>query len=451
MGAHKFLGSQIFFSGKTNEVFDYVKTEISSKMKNIDQSLVRPEYKVSIYVRYLLPALRFMMSVHTMHKSHLDVLDTMTDGYLKKWLGIPSRGANIAVVHLPQGMGIPRFSDVYWKANCSAYSRSRLVGDELVKHALDSTLERESKWTTKQSTVTVCHDVHEKVVEERGANVGSWATWKKKISNIIEDNAIVYWKEKIEPLLCQGKFAELLITENENLTWKSIMFNLPRKVLKFAINACIDSLPSYANLSRWGKRLSDKCPLCPNVTGTLHHILSNCPSLLERYTWRHNNVLKVIHTAISTGNGNLRVYCDLEGQMIAGGTIPPDILVTNQRPDIVIKWDDPKELLLIELTVPFECNIQDAHKRKIDRYESLVQDLNETDYDVTYVAIEVGQRGLINKENKIRLKHILDACECNKSPKEVIADMSKAAVLASFVIFYSRHEQSWTDAPYMSI
>ena len=199
------------------------------------------------------------------------------------------------------------------------------------------------------------------------------------------------------------------------------------------------------------KRLSDKCPLWPNVTGTLHHILSNCPSLLERYTWRHNNVLKVIHTAISTGNGNLRVYCDLEGQMIAGGTIPPDILVTNQRPDIVIKWNDPKELLLIELTVPFECNIQDAHKRKIDRYESLVQDLNETDYDVTYVSIEVGQRGLINKENKIRLKHILDACECNKSPKEVIADMSKAAVLASFVIFYSRHEQSWTDAPYMSI
>ena len=93
------------------------------------------------------------MSVHTLNKSHLDVLDTMTDGYLKKWLGIPSRGANIAPVHLPQGMAIPRFSDVYWKANCSAYSRSRLAGDKLVNQALDSTLERESKWTTKQSTV----------------------------------------------------------------------------------------------------------------------------------------------------------------------------------------------------------------------------------------------------------------------------------------------------------
>ena len=41
--------------------------------------------------------------------------------------------------------------------------------------------------------------------------------------------------------------------------------------------------------------------------------------------------------------------------------------------------------------------------RKIDRYKTLVQDLNETEYDTTYEAIEVGQRGLINKENKTRL------------------------------------------------
>ena len=393
------------------------------------------------------------MSVHTLNKSHLDVLDTMTDGYLKKWLGIPSRGANIAPVHLPQGMAIPRFSDVYWKANCSAYSRSRLAGDKLVNQALDSTLERESKWTTKQSTVAVCQSVHEKAVRElRTESHSSWSTIKKKINNILEDDVVTYWKEKIEPLLCQGKFSELLILEKENLTWKSIMFNLPRNVLKFAVNACIDSLPTYSNLSRWGKRLSNKCPFCPNTTGTLHHILAHCPSLLERYTWRHNNVLKAILTTITTtGTGNFNVYCDIGGQMIAGGTLPPHILVTNKRPDLVIVWEDPKQILLIELTVPFESNITDAHKRKIDRYKALVQDLNETDYDTIYEAIEVGQRGFIDKENKTRIKQILAKCGCNKRPKELVSDLSKAALLGSFIIFYSRHEQAWTDAPYMSI
>ena len=142
---------------------------------------------------------------------------------------------------------------------------------------------------------------------------------------------------------------------------------------------CIDSLPTYSNLSRWGKRLSNKCPFCPNTTGTLHHILAHCPSLLERYTWRHNNVLKAILTTITTtGTGNFNVYCDIGGQTIAGGTIPPHILVTNKSPDLVIVWEDPKQILLIELTVPFESNITDAHKRKIDRYKALVQDLNET-------------------------------------------------------------------------
>ena len=100
------------------------------------------------------------------------------------------------------------------------------------------------------------------------------------------------------------------------------------------------------------------------------------------------------------------------------GALSPHILVTNQRPDIVVLWDDPKELLLIELTVPFECNISDAHKRKQDRYEALVHDLNETKYDVTYEAIEVGQRGLINKENKTRLKNILKNVVAVKTQKK---------------------------------
>ena len=230
------------------------------------------------------------------------------------------------------------------------------------------------------------------------------------------------------------------------------MFNLPRNVLKFAVNACIDSLPTYSNLSRWGNRLSNKCPFCPNTTGTLHHILAHCPSLLERYTWRHNNVLKAILTTITTtGTGNVNVYCDIGGQTIAGGTIPPHILVTNKRPDLVIVWEDPKHILLIELTVPFESNITDAHKRKIDRYKALVQDLNETDYDTIYEAIEVGQRGFIDKENKTRIKQILAKCGSNKRPKELVSDLSKAALLCFFFIFYSRHDQAWSDAPYMSI
>ena len=51
-------------------------------------------------------------------------------------------------------------------------------------------------------------------------------------------------------------------------------------------------------------------------------------------------------------------------------------------------------------------------------------------YDTIYEAIEVGQRGFIDKENKTRIKQILAQCGCNKRPKELVSDLSKAALLA---------------------
>jgi hypothetical protein len=45
----------------------------------------------------------------------------------------------------------------------------------------------------------------------------------------------------------------LLQAESEGFTWKSYMWNLPCGVLKFALNASIDTLPIFTNLKRWGE------------------------------------------------------------------------------------------------------------------------------------------------------------------------------------------------------
>ena len=65
-----------------------------------------------------------------------------------------------------------------------------------------------------------------------------------------------------------------------------------------------------------------------------------------------------------------------------------------------------KEIILIELSVPFEINIQDTHKRKLERYEKLINDLKGNGFKVFYYAIEVGSRGYIDKENVFRLKFL---------------------------------------------
>ena len=145
------------------------------------------------------------------------------------------------------------------------------------------------------------------------------------------------------------------------------------------------------------------------------------------------------------------MYLDLEGYSVAGGTIPPHILVTSQRPDLVVVWEDMKKILLVELTVPFETNVQDAHDRKCERYKDLLSDLRETEYSVFYEAIEIGARGHVSKENKTRLKIIIDMCKCDIRPRNFISDISKHALLSSFVIFYSRKDQHWEKVQYLKL
>ena len=55
-------------------------------------------------------------------------------------------------------------------------------------------------------------------------------------------------KEKqlhVKPLAVQGNSLELMATEQNDVTWKSYMFNLKSGTLKFLLNASIDTLPKY--------------------------------------------------------------------------------------------------------------------------------------------------------------------------------------------------------------
>ena len=67
------------------------------------------------------------------------------------------------------------------------------------------------------------------------------------------------------------------------------------------------------------------------------YIPNNCPKLLDRYEWRHNGVVAYLYsTLIENKPEGVKVYADVEGAKVNGGTIPPQIMVTTSRPDLVI-------------------------------------------------------------------------------------------------------------------
>ena len=128
-----------------------------------------------------------------------------------------------------------------------------------------------------------------------------------------------------------------------------------------------------------------------------------------------------------------------------GGTIPPDILTTSQRPDIVVINRDLRQVLLFELTVPWDTNVVTMHDYKQNKYSSLTIDLESKGFVVDLFCFEVSVRGQITKSNCARLKSFLLKTTGLKRRRsiELINNVSKAALLGSFTIFNARNELLW--------
>ena len=68
-------------------------------------------------------------------------------------------------------------------------------------------------------------------------------------------------------------------------------------------------------------------------------------------TWRHNSVLSYLVKRINEVKPpTLEVFADLPDHTINGATIPPDIICTEQRPDLVLLDRSNKKIEVLELT-----------------------------------------------------------------------------------------------------
>ena len=119
------------------------------------------------------------------------------------------------------------------------------------------------------------------------------------------------------------------------------------------------------------------------------------------------------------------------------------MLVTAEKPDIVIINRLIKHLVVIELTCPWEENLEDARQRKSNKYAPLIADIEQKGFSVEYFPLEVGARGIINKVNKETIKDISLYTKINT--KNLIKALSREAVIASYYIFLSRNERDWTN------
>ena len=189
--------------------------------------------------------------------------------------------------------------------------------------------------------------------------------------------------------------------------------------LSFVLRSAYDLLPSNANLVKWGKTDDPSCPLC-NSRQTLEHVLSACKVALaqERYTWRHNQVLKELTQTVRSSTVKAKVKCtdvpatfqtagghqtwpqgaavlsrkckpslldaankwDIAADLPEWNTYPEVIKRTGMRPDIALYAEEAKEIILVELIVPHETRMKASHVFKTEKYTDLADNLRASSF-----------------------------------------------------------------------
>ena len=145
----------------------------------------------------------------------------------------------------------------------------------------------------------------------------------------------------------------------------------------------------------------------------------------------------------SVDTSRFSVYSDLPGYQTSNGdSLLPSLIVTTLKPDVVIVDNVKKEVVIYELTSPFEKNIHTQHKYKCDKYAHFETDIKS--HKTTVVAFEVGARGGLTDQNITRLTNMHKQHLHRHIKKKVFLQNIKAlATLSSYYIYTARKHPSW--------
>ena len=96
-----------------------------------------------------------------------------------------------------------------------------------------------------------------------------------------------------------------------------------------------------------------------------------------------------------------------------------------------------KTAIIVELTVCFETNLQDAKQRKVAKYSELAEEIEERDFVVDLITLEVGSRGFVSYDGFCQLRDSVGASQ--RELNELLHSISLVTIKGSFQIWTCRN------------
>ena len=147
---------------------------------------------------------------------------------MKQWLGVQKHGVSDAALFHPFMLNTKMPSQLYKEAHAGTDALIRSKGDILIKHAVNSILEREAGWSKKYSTITHMHKMWQENLDQNTIQTPpedkTYVTpltinqAKKAMLKSVKKEALDYWNNNINKLTFQGDFGQMLIEEKTNVT-----------------------------------------------------------------------------------------------------------------------------------------------------------------------------------------------------------------------------------------
>ena len=118
----------------------------------------------------------------------------------------------------------------------------------------------------------------------------------------------------------------------------------------------------------------------------------------------------------------------------------PEVVHTRLRPDIVIWSTSSKQVITIELTVPWEDITEEAYEMKKGKYAELMEECRRKGWSAWLFPVEVGCRGFPAQS----VWKMLSALGIDgRDMKQTIQALSNAAENASSWRWLRREEKTW--------
>ena len=396
-----------------------------------------------MYQHAILPRLLWPLLIYEVPITTVDKMERNISGFLRRWLGLPKSLSSAALYGTTNAVQLP-FSGLKEEFIVTRTREAMLYNESNDPKVVAARVEIRTgrKWKATKELQVAEERLKQKamvgVVAKGTAGLGYFPTTQvsqakgKDRRRLIQEEVRKGVEEdrlcKMVGLAQQGAWTKWEDTIQRKISWTDIwQFNFSR--VGFLVQTVYDTLPSPANLHTWGKIESPACQLCTK-NGTLQHILSSCPKALNRYRWRHDQVLKVIADEVSaiiktskyqpdkrvrlinfikpgekkqaqrketpsllTSAPDWQIRVDLGKQL----KFPEHIIETSLRPDMVLFSNATKQLIIWELTIAWEENMATSNERKRSKYQELKEQCQANGWRTFLDPIEVGCRGFAGK------------------------------------------------------